>query len=195
MQRNARLLPYANLLGAEFRLQAFHAQLAPNLTSFICAIKNHIGSYCWSVSSMSCLQCWQWRDNQITVRTDNSKDNGLFIYELSTDLQSTCPVSSWISAAAASHGKNSIQFYNHCTKTPLLYFKPAFSSFSQFCLMASSSHTQNSNKELAPTLSSPSPSLALSQNEVLPPYSVALHKEIVRWFSLSQCLPLNIFLL
>lgn len=42
MQRNARLLPHTNILGAKFRLQTFHTQLAPNLTSFICTLKSHM---------------------------------------------------------------------------------------------------------------------------------------------------------
>lgn len=47
---------YTNTLGAKLRLQTFHAQLAPNLTSLICTFKSHMGSYCRSISSASCLQ-------------------------------------------------------------------------------------------------------------------------------------------
>jgi len=58
------------------------------------------------------------------------------------------------------------------------------------------------NSEPAPILLSPGHSgfcrsspLPLSQNEMFPPHSAAVHKEIALCFGLSQCLPLNIFLL
>lgn len=110
-------------------------------------------------------------------------------------------------SSAASQGKNkqtnyTAIFYNSCTKHPPFCLKPPFSSSPSFVQRPPVQVQEEAIKNQPPySISRPLRIFQISipshlfQNQMFPPYSVALQRKIALCFHHSQCLPLNTLLL